>query len=462
MKNKNQTVFYNILSTIILQGVAFFTTPLFSRLLGTENYGIVSVYTAWVQVISITFGLQTMVTIPIAQNEYSTEKQETYQSSVLLMSVVSFMTLGGIALLLPESLWMQVKLSRFMLLLIILQAFGTFCVNFLNMKQIYEWNAGRNFALAMTTTFSTVILAFILVHRMSSKDNYWGYLIGYAVPYFVLAVLICIYILRNGKRGEWFKYWKFCIVISFPVILHGLSNILLSQSDRIMLQQLLDNSITGVYSLALTFGSVLAAIYSALNNSWVPFFYQYMGEERYDRLKHHEKNYLELFTVLTIGFMLLSTEVYQIFAGREYWDGIRYLPIIAMSNYFTFLYSFPVNYEFCKKRTSIVAIGTVLSACCNIFLNLILIRHVGAIGAAIATLVSHILLFVFHHLLSFYVINKGDYPFRFREFLPYLLSVLCAVTVVYVIADYSILRFMIAMILGLMELGRIIQRKSIF
>lgn len=462
MNKKNQIVFYNILSSIILQGVAFFTTPLFSRMLGTENYGIVSAYIAWVQIVSIAFGLQTMVTIPIAQNDYKDENQASFQSSVFTLSVLSFVVLGAVLLVLPEAVIIRAKLTRIMLLLIILQAFGTFCVNFLNMKQIYEWHAGRNLLLAVTTTLSTAIVAIFLIHGMSARENYWGYIIGYAVPYFIIAIIICTYIFATGKKGFDRKYWKFCLPLSMPVVIHGLSNILLSQSDRIMLQQMLDNSSTGIYSLAITFSGVLVAIYSALNNSWVPFFYKYVGEKDIDRLKKHARNYVELFTVITAGFLLLTMEVYKIFAREDFFGGFTYIPIMAVSGYFTFLYSFPVNYEFCKKKTSIIAIGTFLSAMINILLNFFLIHAVGAVGAAIATLVSHILLFIFHHLLSYYVVNQGDYPFRLRFFLPYLLSILTVILVVSLTKELWWVRFGLAILLGLLELYRIIQRKAIF
>ena len=42
MKKQNKVAFFNILSTMLLRGISMFTAPLFSRLLGTEGYGVVS------------------------------------------------------------------------------------------------------------------------------------------------------------------------------------------------------------------------------------------------------------------------------------------------------------------------------------------------------------------------------------------------------------------------------------
>ena len=76
--NANKITFFNILSIVLLQGITFFTSPLFSRMLGLENFGIVSVYITWVSIAAIIFGLQTGSTIGIAHNQYSGTNLKQY------------------------------------------------------------------------------------------------------------------------------------------------------------------------------------------------------------------------------------------------------------------------------------------------------------------------------------------------------------------------------------------------
>ncbi len=42
-----------VISNVMLKGISFVTLPIFSRLLTTSEYGIVSVYTSWVSLVSI-------------------------------------------------------------------------------------------------------------------------------------------------------------------------------------------------------------------------------------------------------------------------------------------------------------------------------------------------------------------------------------------------------------------------
>ena len=86
-----------------------------------------------------------------------------------------------------------------------------------------------------------------------------------------------------------------------------------------MINAMIDQSSTGIYSLAVGFTSVVLAIYSSLNNAWVPFYYDYTKKHDKESVISHSKNYLELFTIIICGFMLLSREVFLVFVILEHW-----------------------------------------------------------------------------------------------------------------------------------------------
>ena len=59
-------------------------------MLGTENYGIVSIYTTWVQVLSIVMGIQTGGTIAVSKAYFEEEEQNAYFSSTLFLFLHHF------------------------------------------------------------------------------------------------------------------------------------------------------------------------------------------------------------------------------------------------------------------------------------------------------------------------------------------------------------------------------------
>lgn len=462
MKNSNRIVFFNIISTVILQGLAFFSTPIFSRILGTENYGVVSIYVTWVSVISIVFGLRTNSTLAVAMNEYSQLDQIKYQSSILFLSIIVFFLFSLVTLIFITPISNAIKLPKKVVIFILIQGFGNYCVTFANSKFTYEFKAGSNLILSFLTSVGSILLSLVMIPLFLTQNNYWGRILGQAIIYFIVGLAICIYIFYKGKTFYDKDYWKFCIPIAIPVIFHGLSGLILNQCDRVMLQHLETNTVVGIYSLAYSFSAVLATIWIALNNSWVPFYYEYTREKKIDEMKLHAKNYIEFYTVLSLGFILLAPEVYHLFAGGDYWSGTSLISVFSIGNYFVFLYSFPVNYEFYNKQTSIIAIGTIAAGICNIVLNIIFISYCGMIGAAVATALAHILQFLFHHVCAKYFVGKKEeYPFRLLSFLILGVIFIALSMIIETLDNQIILRWVIGIGLGVYELIKIYKRRRI-
>lgn len=106
---------------------------------------------------------------------------------------------------------------------------------------------------------------------------------------------------------------------------------------------MIGDSTSGIYSTAFQLGMVLYTIFTALNNTWVPFFYEDTKQGNADAVRSSAENYLELFTVLSAGFILLSTEVYHLFAGQDFWGSTNLVPLFALSHYVNFLCTFPIT-----------------------------------------------------------------------------------------------------------------------
>ena len=336
-----------------------------------------------------------------------------------------------------------------------------YTISFMNSKFTYEFKAEKNFILSVTTSALTIGLSVLLIHAYPAESNYWGRIIGQSAVYTAIGLLMFCYILLSGKTIVNTEYWKFTLPIAIPTIFHLLANIVLNQSDKVMLRGMVNNSAAGIYALACTFGAVLNTIWSAFNNSWVPFYYEYTRQSQIEEMKKHARNYTELFTIVAMGFILLAREVFHIYAKKSFWEGTDLVPLFSIGYYFIFLYSFPVNYEFYNKKTKTIAMGTTLAAVCNIVLNYVFIRLWGILGAVIATTVSHGLQFGFHFICA-KRINPSEFPFRFKQFLPGFVAV-CGTCVLYWFTrELWLIRWILAAVLGIYIMTKIIKRREIF
>ncbi|SCJ79980.1 Polysaccharide biosynthesis protein [Anaerotruncus sp. 2789STDY5834896] len=460
--NINVVTFFNLLGPIFLNGISFFTIPIFTRLLGTENYGIVTIYTTWLQVLTIVISLQITATIGNASILFTEEEQSKYYSSSMSLVLLSATIFSFLIIVFRNNLAQFTELPTLLVCLMPFHALGTIGVNFSTSKFTYFKQGYKTFLVSVLTTLFSIFLSLLLIKRIPQTNyRYVGRILGFAAPNLLIGFLFLAFYLVKGKTFYNKKFWGFCISFSLPLVFHALSQIVLSQCDKIMLQKYLDNSAVGVYGFTVTFTQILSIIYNALNSTWVPFFYEDTKKELYEKIEKRQKNYIYLFTGLTIGFLLVSQEVIKLLAPSAYWGATSLIPVMVFSIFIVFLYSFPVNFQFYYRNTKMIAAGTLFAALINILFNSILIPRLGMLGAAIGTLIAYIALFTVHLLIAKYYI-KETFVFPVKYAAQSTTAVVLCIFIYTVTVNMPILRWALAAGVGVLLLRRIIKNRSIF
>lgn len=412
--SENKMALYNILSTVIISSINFFSIPIFTRMLSTNGYGIVTVYTAWVQICTVFVGLKADGSIGTARANLRDEEQDGYQLSILVLGAFSFFIILSLAFLFRDQICRLLAMDFDLVLAMLLQSFGAFVVSLFSMRFIFNKQAHKNLLLSVGVSIATTLLSIALIFFVfTGSDAYEGRVWGLALPNLFIGLTLFFALLWSAWKKFKISYWQFCLALSFPLIFHGLSQLVLAQTGRIALQRFFDDSMAGIYGVAVTVTSLLNSVYTALNNAFVPFMYDDLaGKTPWETKQEHFKNYFVLFTLGTMAFLLVSPEAIEILSTPDYWSGIAVLPPLTVGQYCVFLYSFPVNYEFFKMKTASVGAGTVMAALANVALTIWLVPALGMMGAALATMFAYLLLFVFHFCTARYRLGDRHYSAR--------------------------------------------------
>ncbi len=460
-KNENYITLLNIIGTLVYQGINFLLTPYLTRALNTHSFGIVSVYTSWVNILVPIVGVTSLAVIPHIKLYVEEKKQPTYLSSLLGLSMISFLIVFGISVALLPILSKEMELPALVIILLLLHSFGMATVNFAIAYCVQYQKTIFQFIITISLSIITSLISISLIKIIVNDElKYYGRVIGYSAPNFLVAIFIYFYFCKKGNHMFKLDVWKFAIPVCMPIIFHSLSNVLLSQSSRILLQRIKDFDIAGVFSFIYTIASLISVLWVALNNAWVPIYFQMLNDNKYDELYKRGKRYSFFFTAIFIGFMLVSPEILRIMGPKEYDSGIPIMPFISVSMYFMFMYSFSINFKTICKKTFSIATGTIVAALINIGVNIILIPEFGLWGAGIATLVSYIVLFLFHQL----TVKKVKYEFNFtlKFYIPGLIGVLLSIAAFYSLFNFWYIRWALACIVGIVLLMRIIKQRAIF
>lgn len=460
---RNKTVLLNFLATVLLQGIAFLSSPFISRMLGPGGYGIVSVYLTIASFFSTCFCIPTQSTIPVALRDFDKEEANAYKSSVFSLSSLVYLIFAIVIVFVSGPLGQLINLPRLLIVFAVIHGYSLFCVAFLQSSFIYDMKPLANLILSVSLAVVVTALSIILIYFWPNENNFMGRVIGQVGPYAAVAVGIVLYLLLRGKCVFSKRFWRYCLPISLPVIFHLLANLVLSQSDRLMLNSMIGEDNTGIYSLAYTFASIVNVIWVALNNSWDPYFFKYHKEGQIDMIRKHGWYFAELFTVLAVGFLWLQPEVYRIFADESFHSGLSFIPIIVAGFFFIFLYGFFVNYEFLKKKTIVIAISTSIAALLNVGLNFLWIPLWGGFGAALATLISFAADLLCHIVCSLFIARKEkDFPFQTRFFLFFFAAFALGVGIFYLFESLPVVRWSLGLVLGVFEVYRVIRRRAFF
>ncbi len=461
-KQINSESIYNISSSLILSGIAFFSMPIFTRLLGAEQYGKFALFNSWVTILVCFLGIKTQSALATGRLFFK-EDYLKFRSSNLLCGTLSSLAIIFVILLFRGKISLWLGYNTNIILFLVFCAFSHYIVDFSHLAFLYEKKAKYNLLMSAVLSVSTVLLSVVLIKMSSFEESYLSRVVGVTIPYLIVSIFLWIYFYTQKPFGLDYQFIKYSIAFGFPLIFHSLAQTFLGQSDRIMMKYFScsDQSI-GIYSFFCTFSGVLVVLLNAFNTSWCPFYYDFLDKNDLHQIYSKTKNYLQMFTIMCCGFILLSREVFFFFASDDFLSGINLIPIQTFGIYCIFMYQFPVNYEFFNKKTLIISLGTVFSAITNIILNFFLIPIFGMYGAAIATSASYLLLFFAHFIIVKKLKTTKRFLLPLPIVLPFVLLLFITSVIFYVFSCLIVIRWLLATGLGIWFLYSLYLRKTIF
>ncbi len=387
------------IANILLKGCVFLSLPIFTRLMATGDFGIYNSYIAYEQLLQAVLGLGLYGTVKNAKLDFE-EDFEKYLSSVLSLSLMVLAAVLVSANLLYGLYGEAIGFSRFVVNCLILQSFGAYLVFFYGSKLNIEFRYKSYIVISCFNTLVNIAASIILIVWVFPNERYLGRILGSAMPMIIIAIVLSASILKKGRTVYEAEYWKYALSIGLPLIPHVVSQSLLSQFDRIMIRNMVNDASSGIYSYIYTICTITYIICTSLDNAWTPWVYIKLKAGDGDNIKAAGRWYTLLFAVLTLGFICVMPELVKLIADESYWPGEDLLIPLSLANYCVFLYMLPVGLEYYHKKTRYISLGTISAALLNLVLNYFAILNFGYKAAAYTTLVSYLALFCFHLLIA--------------------------------------------------------------
>ena len=437
-----------LFATVFTRGLAIITTPIFTRIMSTDQVGMVNLYSSWYSMITVVSTLAlTSGGFPMALREFESERDQ-YVSSVL--SLTSLVAIGLVFLYaLAPSFWNRMTgLPTHLMILLLVGLLVAPARDFWLSRQRFEYRYKLPGAVTIVSAVAASGLAVVAVLYANSIDYSASVRLfaNYSIVYGVAAV-IWFSIFLKGKCFYSSKYWKFSLQLSLPLIGYSIASQILSVSDRLMISKMVGNSAVGVYSTLYTVSSLSLMVWTAINASFTPYLYQNMENPK-SRIRKLSMTMLGMYSLVAILLVYLAPEIVRILATAEYYKGIYIMPPIAGGVYFIAVSNLYSDILVYLKKTKMIMISSAIAALLNVVLNYLMINAYGYMAAAYTTLVSYI---VMAALLSIWANrefkkNVTAVDFVYDNKMIAIISVLTLIIsmLAILIYDYAFVRYAIA------------------
>ena len=434
---KKASTFY-LIGNIFNKGIAFLTVPIFTRILGTNDYGLVNTYSSWIGIITMFIGFTLHMGIRSSFIDFRSNVRE-YLSTVikftlLTSSAVILVTLGIIKIF-------NLNVPILLVLLCLIHSSACAIIEDVSYYFMMTYSYIKRTIILVLPNLVSVVLSIIIISFVMKNDLYLGRIIPDAATMAAVGLVLSVIFIKKDKINK--TYLKHGLKISAPLILHGAALNILSQSDRIMITWLVNASQSGIYSLVYSLGMISSVIISALDGIWIPWFTEKMNTNSKDEINKISVYYAKIITYIMCCLIMVAPEILKILASKPYWEGIKIIPLIIAANYISFMYTFYVNIEHYYKKTMQISTLTIFAAVLNIILNYLLIPKFGYVAAALTTMISYLTILFLHSYFA-KKIEPTLYPLKMFVLPIIEISAFCGLF--YLLIDKPIIRWITAIV----------------
>lgn len=392
------------ISSILQKGIAFLTTPIFCRLLSTEQYGQVTIYNSWVEVFTIFATLNLFYGVyNNALTKYSEDRDVVSSSMLGLCSSITIIVFS-LYLVFRDKINQLTGMPTLMTCVLFGEVFFIPAFRFWAAYQRFEYKYKKLVIASLIISILTPTLGIPIV-ILSIEKGYAKILTG-VFSQVVVAIVLYFVLFSKGKTFFSRKYWKYAIAFNLPLIPHYLSSVILNQSDRIMIDHMCGTDKAGIYGLSYTIGSIALIINEAIMNSFTPWTYQKLKIKDYESVKKIASSLILIIAFMALGLVMIAPEILFL-CGKDYYEGMWIIGPIAASVFFRFVYLLYANIEFFYEKNYFIMCASVCCALLNIFLNYICINKYGYLAASFTTLACYCLYSIAHFFFSKIVFKKA-------------------------------------------------------
>lgn len=385
---KNTSIF--AIGTFGAKVLTFLMMPFYTRVLTTEDFGIVDL------VVNTANFIIPIVTICIADAilryglDRAVNKKDVFSTGILVL-ICGYLIL---LLFIPVFLCIPI-LSNYTLLIyvfILTSSLNSICSQFVRARGLVKLYAFSGILNTLLMIISNLIL--LLCFKFGTN--------GYILSIIIADFLTSIFLFWIAGLKKYLKFQKISksvakamVVFSLPLIPTTLFWWVTNLSDRYLVTFMIGEDANGLYSTAYKIPTFITMLAGIVLQAWKISSVE--EDNSSDRARFYTNvfdSYQSVIYLAASFIIILIKPITSILVSQAYYDSWQFVPFLMMSVVFQCFASFLSNIYMVVKKNKMSMVTTMISAAVNVALNLIFIPLWGVNGAAFATFISCFVLFI--------------------------------------------------------------------
>ncbi len=394
---------------ILKDAIDFIVTPIFSRLLSQEDYGLFNVYNSWYQIFRIAVSLYIFsdgYIVGLSKFENKREQFTSSQQGLILVLSLPWMLIYAVNYKTWNSL---LKMNTSLVILMIAQIVFTTSLNLWLQKKKYIYDYRAYVPVSIVYSLLQPLLGILLIYLNDGTYNNGEIRIysGVGVQIIFGFILMIVQFVQSPKFASK-EYWKFSLSTNTVLVPYYFSQILLNHSDKLMIDRFVGKAQTAIYSIAHSAAFTLLVVSSSLNSTFTPWLYGKLKKNETDGTKKLTTSLILLVAVCSLIIFLMTPELMMVLGDEKYTEGKWIVPPLTFGVFIMFIYTLFADVELFYSGNKQVTVASVLGAGANILLNYLFIPKIGYLVAGYTTIVGYVIMCICHYIFLRIICHKQN------------------------------------------------------
>ncbi len=448
-------------SSLLSRGISLLLTPLITHLLPPEEYGIYTLYTSWLGIMTVIGTLEIcggfMYT---ALSEHDGDGCDILLSALLLISVLCGTMLSTYIIFKSYANGIIGLGTRFTVMLVLQVLFDSA----LNLSLAYGRYRYSYVGVCLASTGSCVLpplLSVILIKAFDLSGEARIFASFFSSVLFAALALIYIFRGADMKRSirERWRDISYLFKRTLPTLPYYISLSVMAHSDKVIMQRSLGDGAVGRYGVAFSVGHIFSLLTVGMSSALSPWLIRRLTRNETDRAAELLKVITAPLGILAVIFTGMLPELFSVIAAVEYREAMSAAYPTVIGVVFLFLCGL-LRTAITQRR--LITGGALLpmpAAAASVLLNLFLIPRAGYIGAGIASAASYMMLFFAYE--RFYFKKTGESLIKVNNCLLLMLFTSAGALAMRIFSDVFISRALLASALLMLLLPSVMRLKEL-